>query len=206
MEKIVPFIIPPWIEPPKVPIEQDKVQAKTLQERLLQTLSTEITSYYTDGSEINEKVGAAAVQLGQRLKSISVFLGSSIHYTVYAAELFEILVALYMALAGALIPQQRRILIFTDNQSTLRSIHKPKKTSGQTIIWDILEAVQRLQARNIDTGFHWVPAHTGIAENEKANIAAKESTGWRTQTKRNGRQIEIDMDKTAYQVRIPPSR
>ncbi len=46
------------------------------------------------------------------------------------------------------------ILIFSDNQSALRSIYKPKKTSGQTIIQDILEAVQRLQARNIDTEFY----------------------------------------------------
>ncbi len=92
-----------------------------------------------------------------------------------------------MALAGTLIPQRRKILIFTDNQSALRSIHKPKQTSGQTIIRDILEVIQRLQMRNIDTEFYWVSAHTGIAGNEKADIVAKESTGWRTQTKRNGR-------------------
>ncbi len=52
MENIVFFIIPPWMKPPKVHIEQDKVQAKTLHERLLQTLSKEITTYY-----ININVG-----------------------------------------------------------------------------------------------------------------------------------------------------
>ena len=39
----------------------NKVQAKTLHERLSETLSTVISSYYTDGSGINQKVGAAAV-------------------------------------------------------------------------------------------------------------------------------------------------
>ncbi len=46
----------------------------------------------------------------------------------------------------------------------------------------------------------WLNKHilVGITGNEKADIAAKKSTGWRTQTKRNGRQIKIDTDKTAY--------
>ena len=70
---------------------------------------------------------------------------------------------------------------------------------------DILGVIQKLRMRGIDTEFHWVPAHLEITGNEKADIAAKKSTGWRTQAKRNGRQIEIDTDKTAYQIRVPPS-
>ena len=204
MEKIVPLIIPPWVEPPKIYIERDKLRAKISHERLLQMLSTESTGYYTDWSGINQKVGATAVQLGQTFKKVSAFLGSSIYYTIYAAELSGILVPLHMALADSLIPQGRRILIFTDNQSALRSIHKPRKTSGQTIIRDILEVIQRLRTRDTDTEVYWVPAHIGIAGNEKADIAAKESTGWRTHTKRNNRQIEIDTDRTALQIWVHP--
>lgn len=44
----------------------------------------------------------------------------------------------------------------------------------------------------------------GIARNNKAAIAAKESAGWGTQTKRNSRKIKIDMDKTAYQICLGP--
>lgn len=91
-----------------------------------------------------------------------------------------------MALAIPLTSQVRRILIFKDNQSALWSIHKPRKTSGQTIIQDILELIQKLQVRGIDIKFHWVPAHLGITGNEKTDITAKKSTGWCTQTKRNG--------------------
>ena len=98
VEKMIPFITPPWVEPPKIHIEQDKSQAKTSHERLLQTLDIESVGYYTDGSGINQKVGAAAVQLGQRFSNISVFLGSNTYYTVYAAELSGILVAIHMAL------------------------------------------------------------------------------------------------------------
>ena len=112
--------------------------------------------------------------------------------------------ALHIALADPSTSYIRTLLIFSDNQSALRSISRPGTTSGQAIIQDILDVIQKLQARKIETKFYWVPAHTGIAGNEKAGKALKESTGWRTQTKRHGRQIEINMDKTAYQIRVPP--
>ena len=35
VEKTILFITPPWVEPPKIHIEQDKIQAKTSHERLL---------------------------------------------------------------------------------------------------------------------------------------------------------------------------
>lgn len=129
VEKMIPFITPPWVEPPKIHIEQDNSQAKTSHERLLQTLDIEGAGYYTDGSGINQKVGAAAVRLGQIFSNISVFLGSNLYYTVYAAELSGILVAIHMALAIPLTSRVRRVLIFTDNQSALRAIHKPRKSS-----------------------------------------------------------------------------
>ena len=103
------FITLPWVEPPKIHIEQDKIQAKTSHERFLQTLVIESAGYYTDGSGINQKVGAAAVQLVQGFSNISVFLGSIIYYTVYAAELSGILVAIHMALAIPLTSKVRRV-------------------------------------------------------------------------------------------------
>ena len=108
-----------------------------------------------------------------------------------------------MAVADLSIPHVRTLLIFSYNQSALQSISKPGTTSGKIIIRDILDVIQKLRARRIETKFYWVPAHTGIAGNEKADKVAKESTGWRTQTKRHGRQIEINTDKTAYQIQVP---
>ena len=188
------FITLPWTDVPKIHIEQDKTQAKASLERLLSMPNTRSASYYT--------IGAAAIQIGHNSQNVSVFLGSTSCYTVYAAELSGILVALHMAAANRSISQT--VLIFSDNQSALQSIGRPGTTSGQIIIWDILDVIQKLRARRIEIQFYWVPAHTGIAGNEKADKVAKESTGWRTQTKRHGRQIEINADKTAYQIQIPP--
>ena len=184
IEKIAPFITPPWTDVPKIHIEQDKTQAKTSHERLLSMPNTTSASYYTDGSDINQKVGAAAVQIGHNSQNVLVFLGSTSCYTVYAAELSGILVVLHMAAANRSISQT--VLIFSDNQSALQSIGRPGTTSGQIIIRDILDVIQKLRARRIEIQFYWVPACTGIAGNEKADKVAKESTGWRTETKRHG--------------------
>ena len=77
--------------------------------------------------------------------------------------------AIHMAFAISLISQVRRILIFTD----LRSIHKPRKSSEQTIIQDILEVIQSFECAVLIPSFIGVPAHLGITGNEKADIAAK---------------------------------
>ena len=98
-----------------------------------------------------KKVRAAIVQLGQGFSNISVFLGSNIYYTVYAAELSGILVAIHMALTIPLTLPVRRIPIFTDNQSAFRSIHRPRKSSRQAIIYKILGVIQKLQGHGINT-------------------------------------------------------
>lgn len=81
-----------------------------------------------------------------------------------------------MALAIPLTLQVRRILIFTDNKSAIRSIHKPRKSSGQSIIQDHLEVIQKLQMRGIDTELHWV-RHIWESSEMRRHIAAKKLTG-----------------------------
>ena len=82
-------------------------------------LSIKKAGYYTDESGIKQKMGAAAVQLGQGFCNIAVFLGSNKYYTVYTANLSEILVAIHMALTVPLTSTIKKTLIFTDNQSAL---------------------------------------------------------------------------------------
>ena len=197
---MIPVIAPLWIESLKIHIEQDKIQAKTLYKRLPQMLSIESAAYYIDENGINQKVGTAAVQLSQEFSNISIFLGSNKYYTVYATKLSRILVTIHMVLVITLISPVRKILIFTNNQSAFWFIYEPRKSFGQAIIQDILGVIQKLQGPDIDTKLYLVLPHLEISRNEKTDIAAKKSTGWRIQTKRNGRQIEIDTDKTAHQI------
>ncbi len=69
---------------------------------------------------------------------------------------------------------------------------------------DIFQVIELLIPKDVEIELHWVPAHSGVAGNEKADKAAKEATGWRLKKHRNNRISEEDTNKTAPKVYIPP--
>ncbi|OQV11086.1 hypothetical protein CLAIMM_14983 [Cladophialophora immunda] len=93
---------------------------------------------YTDGSGINGHVGAAAVILST-LSSISSrvlqkgteYMGTDTQSTIYAAELKGILLALQILITRTG-PEynDKNFIIFTDNQSALKTLQNPRNTSG----------------------------------------------------------------------------
>lgn len=159
--------------------------------------------YYTDGSAINRKVGAAVVAPTQSF-TLRLFLGPSPFYTVYSADLVGILGALQLALARPVSVNCQRVIIFTDNQAAIRALDDPQRQSVQIIIMDIVQTVELLRSKNIQIELHWVPAHSGLNGNERADKAAKESTGWRLIKHRNNHTVEKDTNKTTPKVFIPP--
>ncbi|RDL35892.1 uncharacterized protein BP5553_06504 [Venustampulla echinocandica] len=116
---------------------------------------------------------------------------------VYAAELRGILSALQIAYKKA----HKAVIVFTDNQAAIRSVANPDSQFGQYILLQILWMIENMRRKGIEPELHWVPAHTGIEGNERADKAAKEATGWRRIRGRE-RSREVDTDQTAYR---PPS-
>ena len=90
---------------------------------------------YTDDSRINDKIGASAVSLYTN-EERSVYLDSDDRYTVYLKELYDIYIALELIIITE--HQHLIVLIFTDNQVTIRSTHKPESQSEQYLIRRIL--------------------------------------------------------------------
>ena len=129
-----------------------------------------------DGNAINKKVDAAIVASTQAF-ILRLFLEAASFYTVYSAELVKILGALYLALAKLLLDNCQRIIIFTNNQATICTLDNPKHQSGQIIIINIIQTVKLFKSKDIQIKFHWVPAHSGLDGNEKADKAAKNSMG-----------------------------
>lgn len=150
---------------------------------------------YTDGSDINKKVGAAAVssEIGS---SYGIYLGFSHWFTVYSAELHGVLQALTTAAVHQRDVTGRKLIINTDNQASIQAMGDPGKRSGQIYVIQAIHLFDILRGHGIEVKLHWVSAHVGISGNEWADKKAKEATGWR-ERKIHGRNEGIDTNETA---------
>ena len=65
--------------------------------------------------------------------------------------------------------------IYTDSQAAAKAVDRPRKQSGQSIIHDFLNTIERTTAINPDLKITitWIPGHYEIAGNEQADVEAK---------------------------------
>lgn len=193
LEMIVPYSAPPWWIPPKLIIEGSKEKAEAAHKELIVTTKAKLI--YTDGSGINGKIGAAAVGGGITGRA---YLGPSTSYTVYSAELYGIILALFMGFRTGY--KDNHIIICADNQTALKAIANPRGGSGQHMVKFIVWLIDDHRRRGVNVELHWVPAHIGIAGNEAADVAAKQATGWKSKRRSRGPLVEIDTDDKAKQT------
>ncbi|KAF2473707.1 uncharacterized protein BDR25DRAFT_311906 [Lindgomyces ingoldianus] len=112
-EPIPPFIIPPWQQGPKTYIDKHNETARERHDR--ETATDQDLSIYTDGSGMDDGIGAAAV-CPHTQQTCSAYPGLSTTSTVYAAELYGINLALQIAQKYADRNGSRHnVAIYTDN-------------------------------------------------------------------------------------------
>ena len=130
---------------------------------------------YTDGSKMNERVGAAAVinrhfqdgettcrQLSKRLPDNS---------TIFAAEATAITLALnYYRHMG---PVHHDVVIYSDSMSCLQAIEG--EDTENPFICHIMNLLWLLSNKGTHVRFCWIPSHCGIEGNEKVDQLAKET-------------------------------
>ena len=130
---------------------------------------------YTDGSKMNERVGAAAVinrhfqdgettcrQLSQRLPDNS---------TIFAAEATAITLALnYYQHMG---PVHHDVGVYSDSMSCLQAIEG--EDTENTFICHIMNLLWLLSNKGTHVRFCWKPSNCGIEGNEKVDQLAKET-------------------------------
>ena len=129
----------------------------------------------TDGSKMNEKVGAAAVinrhfqngettsrQLSKRLPDNS---------TIFAAEATAISLALnyYQHMD----PVHHDVIVYSDSMSCLQAIEG--EDTENPFICHIMNLLWSLSDKGTRVRFCWVPSHCGIDGNERVDQLAKET-------------------------------
>jgi ribonuclease HI len=185
IETITPFPRPPWWEPKHhIAISSDKDTAKKRHEEAIYNPRT--LYIYMDGSGIDGHIGAAAYapQLG---KTQLAYLGTDKQYNVYTAELHAISLAANIAMNA---PQTyTACIIYSDSQAAVIATTKPDKQSGQSILCDAIEKLEKLVVeKGMKIDIDWIPGHMSIVGNEMADEAAKKTA------KSQGK----DVDTTAF--------
>jgi ribonuclease HI len=167
LETISPYPIPPWYTPPEVIIQNRETAIADTQERV------GTWDFYTDASLRKGHLGISA---WHKTGVIYSLIGTDRDLNVYYGEMMAIYRVIHsIEAASRLWPPdyQPHFTIFSDSQTALTSILKPRIQSGQHIITAILESLEKLRARQVNITLRWVPAHSGVIGNEKAHQAAQ---------------------------------
>ena len=130
---------------------------------------------YTDGSKMNERVGAVAVinrhfqngettcrQLSKRLPDNS---------TIFAAEATAISLALNYYLHMG--PVHHDMVVYSDSMSCLQATEG--ESNENPFICHIMNLLWSLSDKGTRVRFCWVPSHCGIDGNERVDQLAKET-------------------------------
>jgi RNase H len=67
--------------------------------------------------------------------------------------------------------------IYTDSQTAIKAIERPGRQSGQSIIKDLLDCIDEImdEHRHLQVDIIWIPGHSEIQGNERADVEAKKA-------------------------------
>ena len=174
IETIETYIRPPWWTPTvRIRIEATKEAAKKHHDETQAHLDATMMTFYTDGSGIEGRIGAAAYNAVTKEASHQ-HLGSEMQFNVYTAELTAVQLAIKQLRNHC---EHRTCRIYIDSQAAIRAIDRPRRQSGQSIIRDILDSIDEIISEHTHLQFEivWIPGHMEIEGNELVDTEAKKA-------------------------------
>ena len=152
-------------------------EAKAHLQYLQSICNSQNTSIYTDGSQTLEGRGAGYglatyIHSLQCIPLIPGNLGES--ELVYNSELEAITRA--TEYASSIVKEGDIFTVFSDNQAALLRLKTPSDNPGQSQQIRVIEASKTINSLGANITLAWVPGHSDIIGNEKADELAKLAT------------------------------
>ncbi|XP_025423827.1 uncharacterized protein LOC112693116 [Sipha flava] len=164
-------LVPPWTAKLDINLEINILQKNvtlphTYRQYFMQIreLFKDYTEIYTDGSKSDKGVGAAVA-----CQDTEIMLRLPNECSIYTAEAQAIIQALDLIKNKNI----QKAIIFSDSLSTLKSIQNSIRPNE--IARTIQNQIYTLQKENIIIQIIWIPSHTNIIGNERADKLAKEA-------------------------------
>lgn len=115
-------------------------------------------------------------------KMIQRFLGIDTYNTVYMGKLHDIQDFLSYIIS---LRQNSSLWIFTNSQTALQDLENLNGCSTPQIIQIIIKQIKDPKIKDKPVCLNWIPVHTNVKKNKKADVMAKKVTGWRRAKKMN---------------------
>jgi ribonuclease HI len=139
--------------------------------------ATEEVQVFTDGSIIEDQVGAAAIltRPGKSHRTLHYHLGKLNEYTIYDAELAGL--SLGMHLIKTENAARCRTMLGADNQAAINAVQNELSTPTHFLAEDTLHSARQIRKqrgnKNYSLTIRWTAGHVGIDGNELVDTEAK---------------------------------
>lgn len=142
---------------------------------------------WTDGSKVESGGAGAAVAWknpsSHKWEVCKIPLGKN--KEILDAELWDVSQALKIALNGIALKKTSQITVYSDAQRAIKQLQSTSNKEGQVLKAQICKLVRQLRTKGGEVIVRWIPSHSGLEGNERADKAATEAAAnGRTQAAR----------------------